>query len=207
MKTSFSKFVLLISLVVSTSVFAEELPQSPSEIHPLIPGTSVPSGEVQTVEGDSALLTDLFGKGRSILIFYRGGWCPYCNKHLDDLQKYEQDLIKLGYKVVAFSPDKPAKLAQVVDDESYYTLYSDSEMEAAKGFGVAYQVDAPMISMLKKYKIDLIEASGKKHQQLPVPAVFIIDDGVVEFTYVNPDYKTRLSGEVLLAAAKFAKKN
>jgi hypothetical protein len=50
---------------------------------------------------------------------------------------------------------------------------------------------------------NLEAASGEKHHLLPVPSVFIVGrEGMIGFTYVNPDYKVRIDSDVLLAAAK-----
>lgn len=48
-------------------------------------------------------------------------------------------------------------------------------------------------------------AADQKHHLLPAPGVFVVGtDGVIQFSYVNPDYKKRLAPEVLLAAARAA---
>lgn len=75
-------------------------------------------------------------------------------------------------------------------------------MAAAQAFGVAYLVDANTLKQLTEYGVDLEAASGENHHQLPVPAVFIAGtDGVILFTYVNPDYTVRIRPEMLLAVA------
>jgi peroxiredoxin len=76
-------------------------------------------------------------------------------------------------------------------------------MEGARAFGVAYQVDALTLAALTKYGVNLEEASGEKHHLLPVPAVFVVGkSGVIQFEYVNPDYKVRLHPDLLLTAAR-----
>jgi peroxiredoxin len=76
-------------------------------------------------------------------------------------------------------------------------------MEAAKAFGLAFRVDDKGYQRLSGYGIDLEAASGEKHHLLPVPAVYLVGkDGIVQFQYVNPNYRVRLTPEVLLAAAK-----
>ncbi len=65
------------------------------------------------------------------------------------------------------------------------------------------QVDPERVDLLLEYHIDIEDASGEKHRWLPVPSVFLLDtDGKVLFHYVNPDYKVRIDGDVLLAAAR-----
>jgi peroxiredoxin len=123
---------------------------------------------------------------------------------LGQLQKIEDELLNLGYKILAISPDRPEKLRESVEkNELKYVLLSDAKMEAAKAFGLAFRVDAAGYQRLSGFGIDLEDASGEKHHLLPVPAVFLIGkDGIIQFQYANPNYKVRLTPEVLLAAAK-----
>lgn len=61
-----------------------------------------------------------------------------------------------------------------------------------------------MVEQYKGYGINLEEAAGEAHHLLPVPAVFVITEGIIRFQYANPDYKVRLQPDVLLAAATAA---
>ncbi len=85
-----------------------------------------------------------------------------------------------------------------------YTLYSDSKMNAARAYGIAYRVDEATVTAYKGYGIDLEAASGESHLQLPVPSVFVYREGVMTFQYVNPDHRVRLDGDTLLAAVRAA---
>jgi peroxiredoxin len=118
----------------------------------------------------------------------------------------EARLRELGYRIIAISPDRLEKVSESIDKHNMtYTLLSDSSMAAAKAFGIAFEVDKPMLEKLATYNIDIEDASGKEHHLLPVPSVFLVGkDGIIDFVYANPDYKTRLAPEVLLAAAKAA---
>ena len=178
------------------------------EIRPPLIGTKIPVVTVKTVEGKEILLYDVISKKPTILVFYRGGWCPYCNLQLNQLQAIEAKLINLGYQIVAISADKPEKLKESIDkDKLKYMLLSDNTMKAAEALGIAYRVDEKTINKNKQYGIVLENASGEKHHILPVPAVFVLGiDGTIIFSYVNPDFKVRLQGGVLLAAANAALK-
>ena len=116
----------------------------------------------------------------------------------------ESELIAMGWRVLAISPDRPAKLRETAEKHRIEgILLSDSQMAAAQAFRVAYQVDSETLDQYKKYGIDLEDASGEKHHRLPVPAVFIAGaDGVIQFTYANPDYTVRIRPDMLLAVAK-----
>lgn len=117
----------------------------------------------------------------------------------------EHELQQLGYQIVAISPDRPVNAggASLGEDTSSIQVLSDSHMDAARAFGVSFQVDEGMFGKLKRFGIDLVRASGRNHKQLPVPSVFVVGtDGKVTFQYVNPDYSQRLHPDVLLAVAR-----
>ena len=84
-----------------------------------------------------------------------------------------------------------------------YTLFSDSEMSAARAFGIAFQLDPDMLERYKGYGVDLAAAAGRDHHQLPVPSVFLVEKGgTVRWVYSNPDYKVRPDNAQLLGAAR-----
>lgn len=123
------------------------------------------------------------------------------------LKKYEPELKAMGYQIICVSPDKPEELIKIADKNKLpYTFLSDSKMEAATAYGLAFKLNQ------KKPKERLTGAvvdkySGEKHRQLPVPAVFLIGaDQVIDFVYANPDYTVRIEPEVLLAEAEKALK-
>jgi peroxiredoxin len=113
---------------------------------------------------------------------------------LVQLREIEPQLKSLGVQLFAISPDRPARLKETIEKHKMeFRLLSDSEMTAARSFGVAYQLDETTLAELKKYQIDVEEASGHMHHMLPVPAVFLVaTNGLIQFEYVNPDYKVRV---------------
>jgi len=115
----------------------------------------------------------------------------------------------LGYQLIAISPDRPERLRHTAKKLGIeYMLLSDSQVEAASAFGVAFKLDEQLVSSYKRQGLDIEAASGQTHHILPVPAVFVTDAGSrITFSYVNPDYKQRVDPEVLLAAARAAVKD
>jgi len=192
---------------VESSDCDTQIPDRAEDICPILVGQSLPK---ITLRNPDKTVFDLNAAGvdkATILIFFRGGWCPYCNMHLGHLQAIESELVKLGFQIIAVSPDRPEILDEHAEKQGIqYRLLSDSEMTAAIALGIAYRVDDATV---EKYKtsmgIDLEADSGQKHHLLPVPAVFVIGkDGVIQFSYVNPNYKVRLDSGVLLKAAEVA---
>jgi peroxiredoxin len=107
---------------------------------------------------------------------------------------------------VAISPDRPEKLIESRKAKSLgYALYSDSLLEAARAFGIAFQLDEPTRERYERAGLDLADASGERHAQLPVPSVFLVGSGGrVLWAYSNPDYKIRPDTAAILAAARSA---
>lgn len=171
-------------------------------------GDSIPDVKLRTEEDKEVSLRALVSEKPTVLIFYRGGWCPYCNRHLQSLVGIEDDLNKIGVQLLAISMDQPSKLKETPDREKLrYRLLSDSDALAAKAFGIAFTVEDALVKKYKNdYKIDLEAASGRTHHILPHPAVFVATkNGVIRFAHFNPDYKVRLEPAKILEAAQAAK--
>lgn len=177
---------------------------SAEQVQPLDVGHNAPSAVMQTPDGDTVKMDTLYRHMPTVLVFYRGGWCPYCNTQLDDLAQVENDLRQMGFQIVAISMDRPAELRSTLGkSELGYTLLSDADAQLTRAFGLAFRVDQPTIEKYTTYGIDLEAASGYDHHILPVPAVYLIDTArTIRFAHWNPDYKSRLSGEKLLEAAR-----
>lgn len=194
--------LLPLSLLLPVAALADSTPAW------LVAGDPIPEGQLLTVEGDAVALDSLVEEGPAILIFYRGGWCPYCQRHLVELAGIEDELTGLGYRIYAISPDRPEVLRGFEGaDEVGYTLLSDKTMTVSYLFGLAFEVPGDTVAMMSKdYGIDIEGASGEKHHLLPHPALYVVGkDGRIDYAHVNPDYKERLSGEDVLAAAKAAR--
>lgn len=181
----------------------ENAPLNAEDISPVLSGTKIPDVTLTDINGNTVdLLNRVSGKS-AILIFYRGGWCPFCNLQLSQIQKIDSDLVALGYEILAISPDRPDELKKSIEKHNIeYTLLSDSSMNACLKFGIAFKVADEIIEKYKSYEIDLEASSGLNHHLLPVPSVFIVGtDGIIKFEYINPNYKIRLDPDVLMAAA------
>lgn len=182
----------------SKEIASVPTPEKAEDISPLLIGESIPTVTLLDASGKNFDLNKAVAESPTILIFYRGGWCPYCNKHLSGLQEIEQDLKQAGYKIIAVSTDSPENLAKTQGKEKLsYTLLSDSDLTAAKQFGIAFK--GP-----KSYDKFLPETSGGKNvdKLLPVPSVFILDTkGVIQFEYIKPNPVDRISPALLKAVA------
>jgi peroxiredoxin len=170
-------------------------------------GDSIPDVTLRTVEDKEVSLRKLVADKPAVLVFYRGGWCPFCNRHLQSLSGIEADLTREGVQLIAISMDQPGKLRETLQkDKLDYTLLSDSDASAVKAFGISFKVSDATLEKMKTHKVDLDAATGNSNHILPHPAVFIVNTrGVIRFAHVNTDYKVRLEPSKILEAAKAAR--
>ncbi len=178
-----------------------------SMVRPLVDGAVAPAITVHDINGKPFNLGAAFSRQPTVLIFYRGGWCPFCNLQMSQLQGIQPKLIKMGYQLLAVSMDNPVHLKlSIAQHKLTYTLLSDSDSKAVKAYGLAFHVANTMVQQYKAFHINLDAASGNSNHILPVPAVYLIGtDHVIRFTYYNPDYKVRLAPDKLLSAARHYK--
>lgn len=195
--------ILCIALlaIVSLTSAQNELPKTATDISPLLIGEKIPSIVLKSIDNQDVNLSGLLHKKRTVLVFYRGGWCPYCNLHLSALGEAEATLLNLGYQVIAISPDAPTNLKATQEkDKVNYILLSDSDGKLAKMMGIAFQAPENYKSMLAK------SSDGINSGFLPVPSVFLVNlDNEIQFEFVTPDYKHRITNDLLIAAAKSLK--
>ncbi len=199
---------LLLSLLLITAslaTYSQTIYQTAADVCPLKVGMEIPDVELQNAQGELTSVRTLLSEKPTLLVFYRGSWCPYCNVHLAKLQEAEDKLIELGFQVVAISPDVPMNLQKAIEkNDLQYTLLSDNELKLTAAMGLAYRVSDATFTRYKERGLDLEEASGgNDHHGLPVPAAYLIDkEGLVHFNYVNPNYKTRIDPNVIMVAAE-----
>ncbi|HEY9178786.1 MAG TPA: peroxiredoxin-like family protein [Flavipsychrobacter sp.] len=188
--------ILLILLSFGINTYAQ-LPETAEDICPILIGEKIPDITLVNTDNQQASITGLLKEQPTVLIFYRGGWCPYCNAHLAEIADIEQEIIAAGYKVIAISPDAPDKLNLTVDKkELKYTLLSDSEGKLSAAMGIAFKAPDSKwkTNQLQKY------SGGKNPGFLPVPSVFVFNKkGEVMFEHIDPNYRQRLDGKLLMA--------
>lgn len=178
------------------------IPSKAEDISPLLIGESLPNANLQNLEGKDINLKDVLQLKPTVLLFYRGGWCPYCNRQLSELVKIEKEIIDLGFQIVAITPDDYQNLKNTEEKDSInYQLYSDPNGKLIQDVGIAFQTP----TMVKGY-IATKGQKGKTSDVMPVPTLMVVDmEGKIKFEYINPNYKERMSSEMLLAVLQTIK--
>lgn len=194
MKSSSKTSLLAVALAASalfTSVAMAGIAESAEETKPLKAGAAIPDVTLNTAAGKPFSLLEEGRKQPAVYIFYRGGWCPYCNRHLAAMQDAEAELKELGFRILAISPDSGAALDATTEKNKLgYTLLSDAEMKATDAFGLAFKIEGRSADRLGR-------------DWMPVPALYISDKhGKLAFAHTDADYKKRLDVDEVLAAAR-----
>ena len=196
------KKLILISFLFIGCFIETSIPLVAEDISPILIGETLPNAYFQNAEGEPVQLKAILEEKPTVLVFYRGGWCPYCNVQLSGLVEIEKDILRLGYQIVAISPDDFKNLQSTIENNNAkYKLLSDPNGEFIQKIGIAFKTS----SSLKEYIIGKGQ-KGETSTVMPAPTVMIVDKkGVIKFEYINPNYKERISGEMLLSVLKTIK--
>ena len=190
--------LLVFILLTSVLTIDAQTPQQPEDISPLLIGEILPNATLLNENGESINLNEEIAKKNTVLVFYRGGWCPYCNMQLAGLVDSEAEILKLGYQIIAVSPDDYRNLKPSVEKNNMnYKLYSDADGSFIKNIGIGFTPSSGTTSYIAQKTI------GKTTEVLPVPTVMVLNKkGEILFEYISPNYKQRISPELLLAVLK-----
>jgi len=141
--------------------------------------------------------------GPVVLIFYRGFWCPVCNKHLGQIQDSLRLIEEMGAKVIAVSPEKPEYLG-VMEEKTgaQFTLLYDEGYKIADAYDVTFKPSATTLFTYNTFLgAKLKETHSDESQRLPIPATYIIgQDGKIAWRQFDPDYKNRSTVKEILDA-------
>lgn len=189
---------MVLAIVISAVNAQNTVPKTALDIAPLLIGEKIPNATLKTSENTDVKISDLLKKKKTVLVFYRGGWCPYCNMHLQALAEAEKEILDLGYQIAAVSSDAPKNLKSTEEkDKVKYTLLSDSKGELINAMGIAFQVPENYKSVINA------NSNGDNKSFLPVPSVFIVnEEGEILFEYISPNFKHRISNELLVSVLK-----
>lgn len=163
-------------------------------------GDQAPAFTGRDQNGKTLELKELVNQGPVVLVFYRGEWCPYCNKQLSALTDSIPFLTARGARVIAVSPENAANVSKTVKKtQAAYSIISDENTQIMTAYKVAFTLDEATTAKYKGYGIDLSERNGTNGNNLPVPSVYIIDrNGKIIYRHVDADYTKRASVKDIL---------
>jgi peroxiredoxin len=164
-------------------------------------GDNAPEITFTTVDNKKETLASYYEKQPVVIIFYRGYWCPVCNKHLTEFAAKAKQIETAGAKLIAISSESYDNVAKTKEQTgANFTIISDADGSIRKAFDVNFKVTEEYQAMIQdKLKASIAETNANKQAELPVPATFIINKlGKIVYKQFNPDYKVRASVEDIL---------
>jgi peroxiredoxin len=169
-------------------------------------GDAAPDVAVLDSQGAPVRLRDHWAAGPLIVVFFRGGWCNYCNLQLRDWQRHHEALRRLGATLLAISPQAPQRFtASTGDSPLAFPVLSDMDLAAADAFGIAFTLPPELVEYFAEIGTDIPVLNGNGLWALPVPATFVVDtDGVIRYADVEPDYRRRPEPAAALNAIEAA---
>ena len=166
-------------------------------------GTVLPDAELLNVHGAATTLYAASGPGTSVLVFYRGAWCPYCNIALSAYQEQLlPQLTERGIRLVAVSPQQPdGSLTMQQKHSLAFTVVSDPGNVIAGRLGILTRPSDEARAAQRQLGLDLASVNADGTVTLPMPAVVIFDAGrTVRWIDVHPDYSTRTEPRQVIGA-------
>jgi peroxiredoxin len=164
-------------------------------------GATAPPFTLADAVGMPYALTELLRTGPVVAIFYRGGWCPFCNVHLRAFQLARTRLRALKATVVLISPERlQASLSLIERHSLQFPVLTDVGNVLARQYGVAVRLDVEQRKRHLANEIDLVAYNDDEHWELPMPATFVIDRAQrIRYAFVSADYTQRAEPNEVLA--------
>lgn len=168
----------------------------------LAAGMEAPDFLLPGADGVLHSLRGLTAQGPAVLVFYRGGWCPYCNIQLRGLQRELPRIEAAGARLVAISPQLPdASLSSREKNALTFPVLSDVGNHVARRFGIVFELSGEVQDLYRQFGHGLELVNGPAGaQELPVPAVFVVgQDRRVILAQAEIDYTQRMDPAELVA--------
>jgi peroxiredoxin len=167
-------------------------------------GTRLPKADLLDAHGNPTTLADTLGGRPSVLVFYRGAWCPYCNLAL---RTYQEQLVpaltEQGIGFVAINPQKPdGSLSMAETNALTFPVLSDAGNEVARALGIlSAEREAPAREAALALGVDVAATNGDGTDRVPMPTTIVVDaEGMITWIDVHPDYTERTETDAILSA-------
>ena len=189
-------YILIFFLLLSISAIGQKKKAKEQQAKGLSVGKKVADFKAIDHQADTFQLSKALEEGPVVLIFYRGQWCPVCNKHLKRLQDSLQLIYDKGATVIAISPEKSEYLAQTAEKTGVaFRLLHDEDYRISNQFDVTFLPDQKTRTLYNSMLgAKLKKAHSDDSERLPIPATFIINKKrVIVWRQFDPNYKNRSS--------------
>jgi len=156
-------------------------------------GAKIPEFTLQDHNKKPVTSSALLAKGRLVVCFIRGRWCPFCVGQLEAMNFIVPQIREAGAELIAISPQIVSQAFFMADQHRLrFPLLSDPQNEVARKFGLVYRVPEEQQALYRRTFVNLPHANGDDSWELPIPATFIVErDGTIAYASASPDYTER----------------
>lgn len=168
--------------------------------HAVNVGEYAPEFDLPNAIGGHTSLYDSLQKGPVVLVWYRGGWCPYCNLQLQHIQTKLAEIHEAGGQVIAISPELPDMTMTTKERHMLeFQVLSDIDNKVADKYKLAYTVPDYVVDHYD-LSVKLNDHNGNDSNRLPLAVTYVINrDGKVEYAFLDADYKNRATPEEIIS--------
>lgn len=187
---------LFASFIYQTA--SAQVAEKAEDICPLLIGENMPNATLKDGLGRNVDLLSTLDEKPAVLVFYRGGWCPYCTKQLAALATTEETIKSFGFQLIAITPEDVPNLDPTEkENNAGFALLSDPQGALIQKMGIAFATNEKTLKYMNG------KTQGTPSTVLPVPTLMVVSTkGEILFSYINIDYKTRMTEDMLLAVLK-----
>ena len=167
-------------------------------------GDTIPGFKLPNAKGEDVDASDLTSDGPTVISFYRGGWCPYCNLELKALQNSLPEIKNLGAKLIAITPETPDNSMTTIEKNNLeFEVLSDKGNEIARAFGLVFNLAEELRPIYDGFGIDIKGHNGDDSFTLPMPATYVVDkNGKIVKSFVSEDHTQRMEPSEVISALK-----
>ena len=179
------KIITFLLVVSSLSVYAQDKPTA------MKVGDTAPDFTAKDHAGNMVSLKELTQKGKVVVMFYRGAWCPFCNKYMSQLEQALPEFSAKNATVVAITPETDESISKAIDKtKATFSVIYDKDRTIMKNWKVAYSLTGEQQAKYKGYGLDLEKQQGD--WLLPVPATYVIGkNGKIEYVHFDENFRVR----------------
>lgn len=166
-------------------------------------GDKAPLFTLNNALGKSVSLSEYLKEGPVILVWYRGGWCPYCNINLQYLQQELPNFKAQGASLLALTPELPDRSISTSEKHDLkFEVLSDVGNIVAKNYGIVFKLTDD-VARIYNQKFGLNDYNGDTSNELPLAATYIINtDGEIVYAFLDADYRNRAEPAEITAFLK-----
>jgi peroxiredoxin len=163
-------------------------------------GSKSPEFQLQDHDGKNISSSELLAKGRLVLCFIRGRWCPFCVGQMEAMNLVVPEIERADATLAAISPQTIRQSFFMRDQHKLrFPLLSDTGNNVARQFGLTCRVPDEQKAVYQRAFVNLPMVNGDVSWELPIPATYILDrDGTVLYASANEDYTERPEPEEIV---------